>query len=111
MAVGVDAVRALALSWPEAHEAPHFERTSFRVGTKIFATMPADGATLNVFIREEQRAPWLAAGSAAFAPVRWGGEVVGVEVDLRRAKPADVKALLGSAWRERAPRRLVAPRG
>ena len=39
-----DALRRLALSLPEAHEAPHFERTSFRVGKKIFATMTADGA-------------------------------------------------------------------
>ena len=37
------AFRKLALSLPEATEAPHFERASFRVGKKIFATMTADG--------------------------------------------------------------------
>ncbi len=37
------AFRKLALSLPAAHESPHFERTSFRVGTKIFATMTQDG--------------------------------------------------------------------
>jgi hypothetical protein len=36
-------VRAIAMSLPEAEEKPHFERTSFRVGRKIFATMTADG--------------------------------------------------------------------
>ena len=29
----------LALSFPEATEQPHFEKTSFRVGKKIFATL------------------------------------------------------------------------
>ena len=31
--------RELALSFPEATEAPHFEKTSFRVRNKIFATL------------------------------------------------------------------------
>jgi hypothetical protein len=38
------AFRKLALSMEGAEEKPHFERTSFRVGTKIFATMTADGS-------------------------------------------------------------------
>ena len=33
------AFRKLALSMPNAYEAPHFNRTSFRVGKRIFATM------------------------------------------------------------------------
>ena len=31
--------RELALSFPETTEAPHFEKTSFRVRNKIFATL------------------------------------------------------------------------
>ena len=38
------AFQKLALSFDEAHEEPHFERTSFRVGKKIFATMKPDGS-------------------------------------------------------------------
>ena len=34
-------LRKLALSFPETTEAPHFEKTSFRVGKKIFATYDA----------------------------------------------------------------------
>ena len=33
----------MALAFPDAYEAPHFDRASFRVGKKIFATMAADG--------------------------------------------------------------------
>ena len=38
-----EAFRALALSMTGSHEEPHFKRTSFRVGKKIFATMSPDG--------------------------------------------------------------------
>lgn len=37
-----DSFRKLALSMPDAYEAPHFNRTSFRVGKRIFATMLED---------------------------------------------------------------------
>jgi hypothetical protein len=33
------ALRKLALSFPEAEEMPHFEKTSFRIRKKIFATL------------------------------------------------------------------------
>lgn len=36
--VSIDSFRKLALSFPEATEDPHFEKTSFRVKRKIFAT-------------------------------------------------------------------------
>ena len=38
-----DEVRRLALALPEAVEAPHFDRASFRVRGKIFATLPPSG--------------------------------------------------------------------
>ncbi len=36
--VSIDTFRKLALSFPQATEDPHFEKTSFRIGKKIFAT-------------------------------------------------------------------------
>jgi predicted DNA-binding protein (MmcQ/YjbR family) len=36
--VSIKTFRALALSFPETSEQPHFKKTSFRVGKKIFAT-------------------------------------------------------------------------
>lgn len=36
--VTIDIFRKLALSFPEATQNPHFEKTSFRVKKKIFAT-------------------------------------------------------------------------
>lgn len=37
--VDIDSFRQMALSFPETTEQPHFEKTSFRVGKKIFATL------------------------------------------------------------------------
>lgn len=39
--VSIDTFRKLALSYPEVTEEPHFEKTSFRVKKKIFATYDA----------------------------------------------------------------------
>lgn len=36
--ITIETLRKLALSFPEATEEPHFEKTSFRVKKKIFAT-------------------------------------------------------------------------
>ncbi|RYF91043.1 MAG: MmcQ/YjbR family DNA-binding protein, partial [Caulobacteraceae bacterium] len=38
-----DDIRALALSLPLAEEQPHFDRASFRVKGRIFATLPPGG--------------------------------------------------------------------
>ena len=37
--VTINSVRIIALSFPETTEQPHFEKSSFRVGKKIFATL------------------------------------------------------------------------
>lgn len=39
--VTIELLRKLALSFPEATEEPHFEKTSFRVKKKIFASYDA----------------------------------------------------------------------
>src|SRR5439155_14154114 len=47
--------RKIALSFPETHEEPHFVRTSFRVGKKIFATMDPEGPEAMVRVRPPER--------------------------------------------------------
>jgi hypothetical protein len=49
------AFRSFALSLPEATESPHFERTSFRVNKKIFATMTKDGSEAMVRVAPRQK--------------------------------------------------------
>ena len=42
--------RRFALSLPEATEEPHFDKASFRVRGRIFATVPPDGQHLHVLV-------------------------------------------------------------
>jgi hypothetical protein len=99
-------VRLLALALPEANEAPHFQYASFRVGGKIFATLPPEGMHLHVFVADEERDQALALAPACLEKLLWGGKVVGLRVALAQASPALVKRLLAQAWSRKAPKRL-----
>ncbi len=103
-----DDVRGLALALPEVTEAPHHERTSFRVRGRIFATMPPDGASVNVLLDEEDARAAAAEGGAEL--LRWGQKLAGVRVDLAGADAGMLAELLEDAWRRRAPKALVGER-
>ena len=100
--------RKLALSLPEATEAPHFEMWSFRVRGKIFATVPPDGRHLHVFVDDDAVRTAVGDDPAAFEELWWGKKLAGVRVNLSAAKPAAVRDLLQASWRRRAPKRVVA---
>lgn len=99
-------VRRFALSLPEAHEAPHSESAAFRIRGKIFATLPAGGGHAHVFVDDEQREMALELHPEFIDKLVWGNKVWGVRVQLAKAKPEAVQALLRSAWRRKAPKIL-----
>ena len=105
--MNADRVRRYALALPEAVEAPHFDYASFRIGGKIFATIPPDGAHLHVFVDEERRETALALHPGFVEKLFWGQKACGLRIALGRAKPATVDALLRQAWAQRAPKRLL----
>ncbi len=96
----------IALSLPEVTEEPHFDRTSFRVRGKIFATVLPGDSFLNVMVGETGREPALATYPDAVAKLFWGKKVAGLRVDLRRADAALIEDLLEQAWKEKAPKSL-----
>jgi hypothetical protein len=99
--------RRIALSLPEAVEAPHFDFTSFRVRKKIFATAPPSGDYLHVFVDDEERERAVELHPDCAEKLWWGKKVVGVRVTLAKAPAALVKALLANAWRRKAPKSLM----
>ena len=99
--------RAIALSLPDATEAPHFDYASFRVGGKIFATMPPYGRHLHAFVDEEERQRSLALHPGCVEALHWGRRVLGLRVDLLGADAALATRLLVRAWLRKAPRRLL----
>ena len=101
-------VRAIALGLPDTREQPHFAMTSFRVRGSIFATMPAERDSLHVFVPEEDVHDAVAEHPDSCEELWWGQKLDGVRVKLADSDPALVGELLVTAWRQKAPKKLVA---
>ncbi|HEY5566990.1 MAG TPA: MmcQ/YjbR family DNA-binding protein [Gammaproteobacteria bacterium] len=99
--------RRYALTLPEVTEEPHFHLSSFRVRGKIFATVPPDEEHLHIFVDKQERELAIAVNPRACEKLKWGKQVAGLRVILANAKVADVKDLLHSAWRRKAPKSLA----
>jgi hypothetical protein len=94
-------VRDLAMDLRGSTESPHHRYTSFRVRGRIYATAPAEGGFLHVFVDEEDRERMLHIDPAAYRRLGWGKKTVGLRVDLARARREDVAALLRTAWQRK----------
>jgi hypothetical protein len=103
------ALRRFALSLPETREEPHFQRTSFRVGKKIFATTTRDGKEAMVRVPDRDFLDTLLARQPRvfFSYGGWTRRNGALGVRLR-AVPSDLmKDLVLHSWRSVAPRRVV----
>lgn len=98
-------VRRFALAQPDALEQPHHERTSFRVGGKIFATMKPGEATANLALPPPLAVELLEQEPDALSPINWGALKGWVSVDLSRASPRLLEELVSAAWTRAAPGR------
>ncbi|HEX4435057.1 MAG TPA: MmcQ/YjbR family DNA-binding protein [Acidimicrobiales bacterium] len=108
MAVSVAAVRRLALALPKTAEAPHHDMTSFRVAGKIFATMPAAGGRVHVFVGDDEVAAYVAEYPTAVEELWWGTKRRGCRVLLPQATVPLLRELLTESWRSRAPKKVLA---
>jgi len=108
--VNIREARRLALALPEATEEPHFDRASFRVKGKIFATAAPDGASLNIFVDDQTCDVMAAVDAKAYEILKWGKSPY-LHVHLAAAKARDVDVLLRAAWERKAPKKLLAQLG
>lgn len=100
---------ALALALPDAVQADHHGRPSFRVNGKIFATLP-DPDHMNVMLDEPGIRTAVQSHPDACAERWWGKRLAAVTVDLERVDAALVTQLLGDAWEGKAPHAARSPR-
>lgn len=72
--VKLETVRKLAMSFPEAIESPHFEKASFRVKKKIFATLDAKNARCVVKLSPIDQSVFMTGHEEIFRPSTgaWG---------------------------------------
>lgn len=71
-----DTFRELALLLPNSAEQPHFERTSFRVNQRIFATLDENNCIACLRLSPVDQSVFSDIGRAAIYPVpnKWGQE-------------------------------------
>jgi hypothetical protein len=93
--------RKLALSFQGTTEAPHFERTSFRVGTKIFATLMEKTGVATLRLTPEQQTVFIEMERKAFAAVtgKWGKQGW-TYLNITMAAESTIKDALESAYGE-----------
>jgi hypothetical protein len=104
--------RRIALSLPGASEGAHMGTADFRVGAGIFATLGNPDAAWGVLgLTPDQQALLIETTPDVFVPVpgRWG-ERGWTRVRLDAADAATLKGALTMAWRNRAPKKLMAER-
>lgn len=106
--VTVDYFRAVALSFPEATEAPHVEKVSFRVRKKIFATYDAGNNRATLKLSEMDQDIFSKADKAAIYPVpnTWGKQGWTL-VELKKVKKKLFQQALMTAYCTVAPATLA----
>jgi YjbR len=98
-------LRRIALALEGTTEAPHFDRTAFRVA-RNYATLAADGRTVNLkFAPGDQEFKCMLA-PAAFRPVPGGwGKMGWTTAILAELSVAELKDALEIAWRQALPKK------
>jgi len=101
-------VRQIALALPEAHEAPHFESTSFRVGKKIFCTAGENGAGIILKFAPADQYNLSQGDPEHVKPVSgYWGRSGWTEVAFATMDRGPLADLVRMAWAGVAPKRLL----
>lgn len=105
-------IRRLALSLPQAEEHPHFDRPSFRIAGKIFATLPPPAGPDDqrvVLLRIPPVLKEALAVSDADSMVSLGNweKPNNMQVAIGRVDWDKLEGLVRLAWREAAPKKLL----
>ena len=100
--------RQIARSFPETAEHPHFEKTSFKVHKKIFATLDAKNHLACVKLSETDQDVFSAFDRSVIFPVpnKWGKQGW-TFVDLKKVRKRMLTDALTTAYATAAPARLV----
>lgn len=106
--VSIDTFRKLALSFPEATEEPHFEKTSFRVKKKIFATYDEAKNRACIKLSEIDQDVFSSADKTIIYPVdnKWGKQGWTL-IELKKVRKDLFADALTTAYCEVAPKKFA----
>ncbi len=91
-------LRRLALALEGVTEAPHFDRTAFKVA-RIFATVPRDGETANLKLSPAEQA-----FKMMMVPNAWGAQGW-TSVTLASVDEEELRRTLEMAWKHAVAKR------
>lgn len=106
--ITLDTLRHLALSLPETTEEPHFEKTSFRVKKKIFATYDAKHSQTCIKLSDIDQDVFRASSDTSIYPVnnKWGKQGWTL-IDMDKVNNSLFEDALITAYCEVAPKKLA----
>lgn len=104
----IDTFRKLALSFPEATEQSHFEKTSFRVKNKIFATYDDKNKRACIKLSEIDQDVFSSTDRAVIYPVnnKWGKQGW-TFIELKKVHKGLFIDALTTSYCEVAPKKLT----
>jgi len=106
--ITIEAFRKLALSFPEAIELPHFDRASFRVNKKIFATLLEKDHLAMMPLSLVDQSVFCAFDKEVIYPVPGGwGKKGATFFELKKLNKSMVQDAMAHAYCRVAPKRLA----
>jgi hypothetical protein len=107
--VDIETFCQLVFSLPEVTEAPHFEKISFRINKKIFATLDVKNNTAAVKLSAIDQDVFSAFDSTVVYPVpnKWGKQGWTI-ISLQTVREDMLTDILKTAYIETAPKKLAA---
>ena len=106
--IDIETVRKLALEFDEAVEQPHFEKSSFRVRKKIFATLDIEKKTLTLKFSPADQSAFSAFDDSVIYPVSGGwGKQGWTIVELEKVEKDIFTDALTTSYCQVAPKKLA----
>ena len=105
--IGIELIRQIALSFPETSEQPHFEKPSFKVSKKVFATYNRKENRVCVKLSELDQDLFSAFDRSIIYPVpnKWGKQGWTL-INLGKVPEETLVDALTVAYCEVAPKKL-----
>src|SRR5687767_8840450 len=104
--VDLQTFRNMALSFPGSVELPHFERASFRVNKKIFATLDSKKQLVCVLLSVIDQSAFCAYDKSIIYPVpnKWGKKGA-TYIELKKVRKSVLKDALSTAYSRAASKK------
>lgn len=99
--VDIKTFKKLALAFPEVVEQPHFEKTSFRIKKKIFATLSIETSMACVKLSEIDQSVFCSFDKSIIFPVdnKWGKQGW-TFIDLKKVRKDLLADALATSYQE-----------